>query len=127
MRYEYAIKNTTNKYELIEKEVVKVYHSIIKAYEKGELNRTECENILVLGKDILDEISKSTIINRKLVNIMGNEILLTAEERGIEKGAFNMALNNIKNAMEAFGLSFDDVCDKLQIQDKEKYRRFITG
>lgn len=72
-------------------------------------------------------------MHARLVTTMGNEILLTAEERGIvigieqgiEKGAFAMALENIKNAMDSFCLSFDDVCDKLKIQDKEKYRQYI--
>lgn len=135
MRYEHAIKHTPNKYDLIEKEASKVYDSIVQAYELGNINKTEYENITVLCKDVVIEISRDTDIHERLVNTMGNEILLTAEERGIvkgiekgiEKGSFNMALENIINAMEAFSLSFDEVCDKLKIQDKEKYRKCITG
>ena len=73
--------------------------------------------------------STETISNEsseiRLVDIMGNEILLTAEERGEVKGAFKMALENIKNAMESFALSFDEVCDKLKIKDREQYRSYI--
>ena len=54
---------------------------------------------------------------------MGTEILLTAEERG----AFNTTVELIKNAMNGFSLSFDEVCEKLKIKDKEKYRNFIIG
>lgn len=133
MRYEHAIKNTPSKYELIENEAHKVYDIIVSEYEKGNLTKTECENILVICKDVVSVISKNTEIHERLVNTMGNEILLTAEERGIvkgieqgiEQGAFNMALENIKNAMQSFSLSFDEVCDKLMIKDKEKYRKFI--
>lgn len=133
MRYEHAIKHTPNKYDLIEKEAGKVYDNIVNAYDNGNLTKTECENIIVLCKDVVNEMSKNTDIQERLVTTMGNEILLTAEERGIvigieqgiEKGAFTMALENIKNAMDSFCLSFDDVCDKLKIQDKEKYRQYI--
>lgn len=110
-----------------------MYDFIVSEYEKGNLTKTECENILVICKDVVSVISKNTEIHERLVNTMGNEILLTAEERGIvkgieqgiEQGAFNMALENIKNAMQSFSLSFDEVCDKLMIKDKEKYRKFI--
>ena len=44
---------------------------------------------------------------------------------GKEEGAFNMALDNIRSAMISFGLPFDDVCAKLNIEDKEKYRNYI--
>ena len=72
---------------------------------------------------------------------MGNEVLLTLEERGILKGIekgreegraegraqgeFNMALNVINNAISSLNLTFDEVCDKLGINDKEKYRNYI--
>ena len=72
---------------------------------------------------------------------MGNEVLLTLEERGILKGIekgreevraegraqgeFNMALNVINNAISSLNLTFDEVCDKLGIKDKEKYRSYI--
>lgn len=129
MRYEHAIKNTPAKYDLIENETNKVYDTIVDAYEDGKITKTECENILVICKDVISVISKNTEIHERLVKTMGNEILLTAEERGIakgiEQGAFNMALENIKNAMKSFSLSFDEVCDKLMIEDKEKYRGCI--
>lgn len=137
MRYEYAIKNTPNKYEMIENEAYKVYDCLVKAYENTCISSIEYENLLILCKDVVSELSKSTDINERLINIMGNEVLLTAEERGIvkgieqgvkqgiEKGAFDSTLNLIKNAMESFNISFDEVCDKLKIKDREKYKSFI--
>jgi len=51
--------------------------------------------------------------------------VLTAEERGEQTGAFNMALENIRNAMESFKLPFDDACDALKIKNREQYRKYI--
>ena len=131
IRYEHAIIHTPKKYELIENEAYKVYDIIIKAYENGNLTKTECENILVICKDVVSIISRNTEIHERLVNTMGNEILLTAEERGIvkgiEQGAYNTTIEFIKKAMKSFSLSFDDACDKLMINDKEKYRGHING
>ena len=120
MRYEHAIKHTQNKYELIEKEANSVYYTITKAHETGELTRTEYENLLVLCKDIVDEISRSTDINERLVEIMGNEILLTAEERGIakgiEKGIEQSTIVLIKSLMDSYKIPFDEAC---QTYDKK--------
>ena len=121
MRYEHAIKNTPSKYDLIEKEFQRVYDYIINAYDDGRLTQKECANIAVLCIDVANEISRNTDIHERLVNTMGYEILLTAEERGEVK----MAIHNIKNAMEAFSLSFDEVCDKLKLENKERYRKYM--
>lgn len=45
---------------------------------------------------------------------------------GFDQGSFDMALANIKNAINSFNLTFDEVCDKLGIEDKEKYRDYIN-
>lgn len=97
MRYEHAIKHTQNKYELIESEAFKVYDNIVKAYENGNLTKTECENIIVLCKDVINEMSKNTNIHERLVKTMGNEILLTAEERGVVKGKLITIINFVKD------------------------------
>ena len=39
----------------------------------------------------------------------------------------NTTIEFIKKAMKSFSLSFDDACDKLMINDKEKYRGHING
>ena len=145
VRYENAIKNTPKKYDYIEQEAQRVYQTLEKAYDSDALTEIEYTNILLLCKDVVEILSQKTDIQERLVEIMGNEILLTAEERGEVRGieigkeigktigqeigktigAFDMALENIKNAMESFTLSFDEVCDKLKINDREQYRNYI--
>ena len=86
MRYEHAIKNTPNKYDAIENEAHKVYDNLINAYNIGEISKTELENIMQLCKDVVTELSNNTDIKERLVNVMGTEVLLTAEERGEQRG-----------------------------------------
>ncbi len=44
---------------------------------------------------------------------------------GKEQGEYTATLANIKNAMAGFSLSFDEVCDKLKISDREQYREHV--
>ena len=120
MRYEYAIKHSPDKYELIEKEAGKVYDNIINAYDEGILTKTECENIILLCKDVVSEISKNTDIQERLVNTMGTEVLLTAEERGIEKGALNTKIEAVKNLMKNMKWSVEQALDALSITGDER-------
>ena len=121
------------KNEMIENEAYRVYDNLVREYENGNITRSEYENLLVLCKDVVNELSKDTDIQERLVDIMGNEVLLTAEERGIVKGieqgiaqgVFSTNLNNITSAMTSLGKSFDEVCSILNIQDREKYRSHI--
>ena len=126
MRYEHALKhNTTSKYKLIEKEANRVYIILKESYDDGIITKTEFEHVVTLCNDVVKEISKNNELNGKLVEIMGTEVLKTAEERGAEKGVFKATLENIKNAMESFKLSFDEACDGLKIKDREQYRKLV--
>lgn len=130
MRYEHAIKhNTSKKFELIEKEAEKVFQVLTEAYNSRILSLTEYEHILTLCDDVVKEISQGSKIRERLVNVMGTEVLKTAEERGmergIEKGFFDATLKNIRNAMESLQLPFDKVCEILKIDDKEQFRKLI--
>ena len=86
MRYEHAIKNTPDKYDAIENEAHKVYDKLINAYSIGEISKKELENIMQLCEDVVTELSNNTDIKERLVNVMGTEVLLTAEERGEQRG-----------------------------------------
>ena len=44
-----------------------------------------------------------------------------------EEGAIEMAVNIIKNMMTKSNISFDEACEILSIEDKEKYRSCITS
>lgn len=130
MRYEHAItNNTSSKFLLIENEANKVYNILTSAHDSGILSTKEYEDIITLSNDIVKEISKGSQLNERLVKIMGNEVLKTAEERGeergIEKGIFKATLENIRNAMESFKLSFDEACDGLKVRDREQYKKYI--
>ena len=148
IRYEHAINNTPTKFELIENEAHKVYDYLTDAYKNNSINLTEYGNILMLCRDVVSALCKdkeNTENKERLINAMGNEVLLTLEERGILKGIekgreegraegreegraqgeFNMALTVINNAISSLNLTFDEVCDKLGIKDKEKYRSYI--
>lgn len=93
---------------------------------QGEIHKVSA--VLLVSSDanpqVYEEIRKDTYMGHVWEELMKDVI----EERvsaGEEKGAFTMALNNIKNGMKNSNLSFDGVCDLLGIQDKEKYRKYI--
>ena len=99
MRYEHAIKNTPNKYDTIENEAYKVYDKLVNAYDNGEISQIELENITQLCRDVVTELSRNTDIKERLVNIMGTEVLLTAEQRGMEKGALLAVISCVKDGL----------------------------
>lgn len=87
MRYEYAIvNNTVSKFTLIENEANHVYNKLTKAYNNKLLSEKEYEDIITLCNDVVKEMSKGSQLAERLVEIMGNEVLMTAEERGLDKG-----------------------------------------
>lgn len=110
---------------MVEKEANRVYIILKETYDDGIITKTEFEHVVTLCNDVVKEISKNSELNGKLVEIMGTEVLKTAEERGAEKGVFKATLENIKNAMESFKLSFDEACDGLKIKDREQYRKLV--
>lgn len=87
MRYEHAIKNNTlSKFMLIENDANRVYNKLTKAYNDKLISEKEYEDIITLCNDVVKEISKGCQLAERLVEIMGNEVLRTAEERGLDKG-----------------------------------------
>lgn len=126
MRYEHAIRNNTeSKFAQVENEAYRVYDELTKAYNSRVLSQKEYEDIITLCNDVVKEISKDSQLKERLVEIMGNEIFKTAEERGEEKGILKATLDYIKNAMVNGNMTFDQVCNLLGINDKEKYRSQI--
>ena len=106
-----------------------MYDELVAAYDRHCLTRTEYENILLLCKDVVAEISRDTSIQERLVTIMGTEVLLTAEERGvvkgIQQGIEQDRLELIRNLMKTTNVSFDMACNNLLIDDREKFRDLI--
>jgi len=87
MRYEHAIvNNTSSKFLLIENEANRVYNKLTKAYNDNLISEKEYEDVITLCNDVVKEISKGSQLTERLVEIMGNEVLKTAEERGLDKG-----------------------------------------
>lgn len=126
MRYSSALKHrTSSKYDVIVSETNQVYNVLTKARDDGNITQSEYEHIITLCNYVIDEISKGSEINRKLVNIMGTEVLKTMQEIGEEKGIIKATLSNIKNLMTNMNLSFDKACELLGVKDKEQYRNLI--
>ena len=46
-------------------------------------------------------------------------------EKGIEKGIESATSVNIRNIMDSLKYSYDEACDVLKVQDREKYRKLV--
>ncbi len=109
MRYESAIaNNTVSKFALIESEANNVYNVLTKAYNNNLISEKEYEDILTLCNDVVKEISKGSQLSERLVEIMGNEVLKTAEERGLDKG-LKALVTSLKKHCDNFQTLYDEV------------------
>ena len=66
-----------------------------------------------------------SVYKKRLVNTMGTEILLTAEERGIVKGIESTKIEDVTSLMETLKLTLEQALDALKIVGDE--RTLIIG
>ena len=125
MRYEYAIKHTKNKYELIENEARRVYDVIEYAYKVELIGMTEYENILSLCKNVINVICENTEIEERLVEAMGYDtVILTAEERGVIKGIKQGKLEQLVELVRDGLLSISDAA-RISKKTEEEFRKLL--
>ncbi len=85
-----------------------IYDNLTDAYGKARITKIEYENIITLCIDVVSEITKDVKFRERLVNIMGNEVLLTAEERGLDKG-LKALVNSLKKHCDNFQSLYKEV------------------
>ena len=45
--------------------------------------------------------------------------------RGVEKGIIEGIERTLRNVMNTFGLTFDEACERIALEDREKYRKLF--
>lgn len=102
-----------------------MYNKLTKAYDDKLLSRKEYEDIITLCNDVVKEKSKGSQLAERLVEIMGNEVLKTAEERGLDKG-LKALVTSLKKHYDNFQSLNAEVISNEEFKDytKEQVKRY---